>query len=91
MTREEIAAVVLDVLKRIAPELDPAAVQPEVSLRDQLDLDSMDFLNFVLAVHRRLGVDIPERDYPKLYTLDAAIAYLESRGAQIERIRAGAG
>jgi len=46
-------------------------------LRDAIDLDSMDFLNFVIALHERTGVDIPEADYPRLRTLDGAIAYLE--------------
>jgi acyl carrier protein len=76
VTRDEIRAVVLDTLAGIAPEADPAAVLSDVDLRDQLDIDSMDFLNFVIALHERLGVDIPERDYPKLGTLDAIVDYV---------------
>ena len=76
MTRDEIRAAVLETLAEIAPEVDPAAVLPDVDLRDQLDIDSMDFLNFVIALHERLGVDIPERDYPKLGTLDAIVDYV---------------
>ena len=76
MTRDEIRATVLDTLAGIAPEIDPAAVLPDVDLRDQLDIDSMDFLNFVIALHERLGVDIPERDYPRLGTLDAIVDYV---------------
>jgi acyl carrier protein len=75
VTRDEIRATVLDTLAGIAPEIDPAAVLPDVDLRDQLDIDSMDFLNFVIALHERLGVDIPERDYPRLGTLDAIVDY----------------
>jgi acyl carrier protein len=76
VTRDEIRATVLDTLAGIAPEVDPAAVLPDVDLRDQLDIDSMDFLNFVIALHERLGVDIPERDYPRLGTLDAVVDYV---------------
>lgn len=76
MTRDEIRATVIDTLAGIAPEIDPAAVLPDVDLRDQLDIDSMDFLNFVIALHERLGVDIPERDYPRLGTLDAIVDYV---------------
>jgi len=80
MTSDEITTVVVDVLKRIAPETDPASLQAGVSFRDQLDLDSMDFLNFVVALHERLGIDIPEVDYPRLASLDSAVAYLASKG-----------
>jgi acyl carrier protein len=76
VTRDEIKAAVLATLAEIAPEVDPAAVLPDVDLRDQLDIDSMDFLNFVIALHERLGVDIPERDYPKLETLDTIVDYV---------------
>jgi acyl carrier protein len=81
ITRDEIKSTVVDALTRVAPEIDPASIQSSVSFRDQLDLDSMDFLNFVLALHERLGVDIPEVDYPRLYSLDSAVAYLASKGA----------
>ncbi len=79
MTPDDIKRVIIDALTRIAPEIDPASIEPGASFRDQLDLDSMDFLNFVLALHDRLGVDIPEVDYPRLYALDGAVAYLASK------------
>jgi acyl carrier protein len=79
MTAEDIRKTVIDALTRIAPEIDPASIEPGASFRDQLDLDSMDFLNFVLAVHDRLSVEIPEADYPHLSTLDGAVAYLVAR------------
>ena len=82
MTADEIRRAVVDALTAIAPETDRASIQPSVSFRDQLDLDSMDFLNFVLALHERFGIDIPEVDYPRLYTLDGAVAYLASKNAQ---------
>jgi acyl carrier protein len=79
MTLQEIRSTVVDALTRIAPEIDPASIEAHTNFRDQLDLDSMDFLNFVLAVHDRLGIDIPEADYPHLVTLDGAVAYLAKR------------
>lgn len=79
MTPEDLKNTIIDALTRIAPEIDPASIQASTSFRDQLDLDSMDFLNFVLALHDHLGVDIPETDYPRLYTLDSALSYLASK------------
>jgi acyl carrier protein len=79
MTPDEIRATVLRVLCRIAPEVDPAQLEPGVSLRDQLDIDSMDYLNFMIGLHKELGIDIPEKDYPQLATLDSCIAYLRVR------------
>lgn len=79
MTPDDMKRAIIDALTRIAPEIDPGSIQSGASFRDQLDLDSMDFLNFVIALHDRLGVDIPEVDYPRLYTLDGAVAYLASK------------
>jgi acyl carrier protein len=79
MTSEEIRKVVVESLKRVAPEIDPASIEDGSNFRDEFDLDSMDFLNFVLALHARLGIDIPEADYPRLYTLQGAVAYLASK------------
>lgn len=76
MTREELREQVLQALGGVAPEVDLAALRGNVALRDQLDLDSMDFLNFLVAVHQRTGVEIPEADYGKLTTLEQLIAYL---------------
>ncbi len=77
MTKDEIKGIVLRVLGRIAPEADMAQIKPNLRIRDQLDIDSMDLLNFVIGLHKELGVDIPEADYPKLTTLDGCITYLE--------------
>jgi acyl carrier protein len=71
--------VILAALGGIAPEADPAAIDPKVDLREQLDIDSMDFLNFVVAVHDATGIEIPEADYPRLLSLDGAVAYLVAR------------
>ena len=65
MTQDEIRAAVLRALCDVAPEADPATLAPDVSLRDQLDIDSMDFLNFLIGIHEELNVDIPEADYPQ--------------------------
>jgi acyl carrier protein len=78
-TPEEIRATVLGVLGEIAPDADLSNIDPGESLRDQLDLDSMDFLNFAIGLHRRLDVEIPEADYPRLASLDGAVAYLQAR------------
>lgn len=76
---DALRAVVLRVLGDIAPEADLASLRPDVAFREQLDLDSMDILNFVVGLHGALGVEIPEADYPKLATLDACVEYLASR------------
>ena len=76
MTQDEIKEAVLRALSDVAPEADPATLAPDVNLRDQLDIDSMDFLNFVIGIHDELGVDIPETDYPGLQTLDDFVGYL---------------
>lgn len=78
MTPDDVRRIVLDEITKIAPEADPASIEPEVNLREQLDLDSMDFLNLAIALHRRLGVAIPEADYPKLATLGGCVAYLSA-------------
>ena len=77
MTADEIRAVIVEELGNIAPDMDVASVRPDADLREALDIDSMDFLNFITALHQRLGIDIPERDYSKLFTLAAAITYVE--------------
>jgi len=81
MTRDEIRAAVLRALGDIAPEADLSAITRDAPLRDQLDLDSMDFLNFVIAVHAAVHVEIPEADYPKLATLGGCVDYLVRAGA----------
>jgi len=79
VTRDEIRSLVRDALGEIAPEANLEGLHPGASLRDQLDIDSVDFLNFVIGLHSRLGMDIPEADYPKLSTLDGCVSYLTSR------------
>ncbi|MBL8042653.1 MAG: acyl carrier protein [Nitrospira sp.] len=69
-------AQVLRLLGDIAPEADLATLNPAVSFRDQLDLDSMDFLNFMVAIHKAFHIEIPESDYPKYMTLNGCLAQL---------------
>lgn len=78
-TTEHVRETVLGVLARIAPEVDLTTIDPDVSLRDQVDLDSVDFLNFVIGVDQALGVSVPEADYAKLATLGGCLRYLEAR------------
>ena len=78
-SRDAIRATILDPISSIAPEIDTATLAPDKPLRDQIDLDSMDFLNVVIRLHEVLGVDIPESDYAKLATLEGAVDYLASR------------
>lgn len=76
MNRDEIRDVVVRCLRRVAPEADATTLDSQADLREALDIDSMDFLSFVVAVHDALHVDIPERDYPKVRTLASCVDYL---------------
>jgi acyl carrier protein len=76
MTEQELKALVLQALASVAPELVEAELDPDKSFRDQLDIDSMDFLNYVVALHNATGLEIPEADYPHLSTINGAVAYL---------------
>ena len=73
-----------EILKTLAPEMDAAELVADAPLRKQIDLDSMDWLNVLAAIHERLGVNIPETDYGKLATLDSIAVYL------VEKLSAGA-
>jgi acyl carrier protein len=79
MTREDVRNAVVKALTSVAPEIAPSSLKPDEPFRQELDLDSMDFLNFVIAVHTSLNVDVPEADYPKLATLNGAVDYLATR------------
>jgi len=78
MNNADIRAVVLSTLLKIAPEVDPQLLRPDRPLRRQVDLDSMDWLNFLVALHEQLKVDIPETDYARLVTLDDVVSYLDA-------------
>lgn len=76
MSDIDIRKVVQEELNNIAPEADLTSVNPAADLREAIDIDSMDFLTFITAIHHRLSIDIPEIDYPKLVTLDGAVKYI---------------
>lgn len=82
MTDTEIRAGVLKALRQIAPEVGAEEIDPGESLREQADLDSMDFLNFIVRLGKDFGLEIREADYPRLATLDGCAAYLAARAAQ---------
>ena len=76
MTRDEIRDGILRALAQVAPEADVSGIKPNVRLRDQLDIESMDMLSFVIGVHKKFKIEIPEADYPRLVTLDGCIDYI---------------
>lgn len=75
-TPDEVKKIVLAIIADIAPDEDLSSVKPEVRLRDQLELDSMDFLDIVMELRKKYGIEVPETDYPKLATLDSCAEYL---------------
>lgn len=77
--RERLKATALQILRGIAPEVEPDEIEPGTPLRYQVDLDSMDWLNFLIGLHQKLGVNIPESDYARLVTLDNVLDYLQAR------------
>jgi acyl carrier protein len=76
---QELRAALLELLTRVAPDIDPAAVRPDVEYRDQFDFDSMDLFHLAVAIHERFGVDVPENQYRELLSLDRGTAYLFGR------------
>jgi hypothetical protein len=76
ITRNALREAITAALLEVAPDVDARALHGARPFRDQFDFDSMDQLNFVVQLHRRLGVDVPERDYPQLASLDGCEAYL---------------
>ncbi|MGE0708103.1 MAG: acyl carrier protein [Planctomycetota bacterium] len=76
MQASEIPGVIIDIINTIAPDEDTDGLKPDVRLRDQLDLDSMDFLDIVMELRKRYGIEVPEEDYPKLASLDSCVEYL---------------
>ena len=79
MNRDELVGRILALVTAIAPDVDAATVIPGIDFRDQFDFDSMDTLNFAIALHRELGVEVPEAEYSRLASLDKCVAYLADR------------
>jgi acyl carrier protein len=81
MEQDEFAGVVVAVLRGIAPEADPERLDPAVDLREQIDFDSMDFLAFVDGLHEATGIEVPDRDFPRICTIEGCARYLADRTA----------
>jgi acyl carrier protein len=79
MNEADIKSAIFAGLRQIAPESDPDSLSPDQKIRETLDIDSFDFLNFLIALHDKLGVEIPEADYGKLTTLGEMTRYLAQR------------
>jgi acyl carrier protein len=84
MTDAELRALILESIGEIAPEADLAAVDSSEDIREVFDLDSMDFINLVSALHKRTQINIPEADYNQLYTLSGAVTYLKDALARLK-------
>ena len=79
MIKEDVHQAVVDIIQEILPDDDMSSVDPDLPLRDQLELDSMDFLDIVMELRKRYGVEVPESDYMELNTLGSTIKYLIPR------------
>ena len=77
----DIRKIVLDIISDIAPDEDITSIDDQKSLREQLDLDSMDFLDIVMELRKRHKVEVPQEDYPKLATLASCVSYLSPKFA----------
>jgi acyl carrier protein len=80
-TPTEARALVLEALQEVAPDVDPATVESGTRLQEDLDLDSMDFLNLLAALSDQSGLDIPESDYARLATVEGCVSYLLGKDA----------
>jgi len=76
MTEDQVKQIVIDIIAEIAPDEDLTDLKSEVRLRDQLELDSMDFLDIVMELRKQHGIEVPEADYPNLASLDSCAEYL---------------
>lgn len=77
MKTDEISSMILEVIHEIVPDEDLSNIDPDVRLRDQIDMDSMDFLDIIMELRKRYGITVPEDDYMKLSSLNSSVAYLE--------------
>jgi acyl carrier protein len=79
VNESELRQTILQALFSVAPEAEGEPLDPSANLRDQLDIDSMDFLNFLVALKDAVGVEVPESDYAQVSSLDGCVAYLAAR------------
>jgi acyl carrier protein len=83
MTKEQIRASVLEIIGQIIPDEDLSNLKGDVPIREQVELDSMDFLDIVMELRKRYSIEVPESDYARLATLDSSVNYLEPRMAKL--------
>jgi len=83
MGHQQVKEIVLSIIEAVAPDADLSNVQSDVPLREQLDLDSMDFLDIVMELRKRYKVEVPKEDYPELASLDSCAAYLGPKLAAV--------
>lgn len=81
MTEENIKTIIFKLLKRIAPETEPSTLRPDDNIRETLNIDSFDALQFIVELNEKLGVEIPEQDYGKTTTLNSLVSYLKNKKA----------
>lgn len=79
MIKKKIKAQIAESLLRVAPEAEIDTLDPDISFRDQIEIDSVDFLQFVLDLEKKLGISIPDVDYPKLSSLNGCLSYIENK------------
>jgi acyl carrier protein len=79
MNEEEIKEIILQLLKKIAPDTEPSTLKPDENIRETLNIDSFDSLQFIVALNKKTGIEIPEEDYGKIATLQALTAYIKNK------------
>ena len=84
MTGEEVVIAIKDIIQTVAPDEDVSSLDASERLRDQIDLDSMDFLDIVMELRKLYGVQVPEEDYKELATIDGCVAFLHPKLADKE-------
>ncbi len=83
MSSQEVKRLVLDIIATVAPDADLSTLKHDVRLRDQLDMDSMDFLDIVMELRKRYKIEVPKEDYAELASLDSCAAYLAPKFATV--------
>ena len=78
-TEEQIQQSLLGIIRKIAPEMDPASLDPTANIRSELDIDSMDYLRIIIAINKQFQVEIPEEDYGRLQSLDQLVKYISKQ------------
>jgi acyl carrier protein len=79
MTKKEIKSVLMEIVAEIIPDEDLTNLKGDIPIREQVELDSMDFLDIIMELRKRYGIEVPEDDYMQLATIDSSVAYLEPR------------